>query len=286
MKKFIALFLSVLLFVGFTGAVMAQDSLSIHIPKSTVVREPAGTQTKIATKDVPEAMIGQMCTASAVAENQSSVHKGNDLIVSSNGTSITMYDVERASGVTTPANGELTLGPTLDVTLSMGKDAVFSGGMTVELDCEEPEQPVFECTALSVLRDNENDKKFTFTTETVMSEGVSVENYVYDFGVDGEDSLTTDQDTVTKIYEDAGEYKVSVDVNFFLPEEKIVTDSCETVVTISEDPEEPEKPVETLPATGPASVIAGVAGMSTLGYGAYSFRSSRKTLRDKILGID
>ncbi len=85
-----------------------------------------------------------------------------------------------------------------------------------------------------------------------------------------------------KIYEEAGEYKVLVDVNFFLPEEKIVTDSCETVVTITEDPEEP--PVETLPATGPAGAIAAVAGMSTLGYGAISFRASKKSLKNKILG--
>lgn len=282
MKKLLTLMLSVLLFSGLATTVFAQDLPSIEIPINTVIREPAGTIVSLASENVPQDYLGFICTANAVAENQSSVHPGNELIVSSNGTSITMKDVERAPGVTTPATGTLELGSTVDVSLKMGQDAVFSGGMIVRLDCEQPEDPVYECTALSVVRDSENDKKFTFTTETVTSEGVNIESYVYDFGVAGEDAVITDQATIMKIYEEAGEYKVLVDVNFFLPEEKIVTDSCETVVTITEDPEEP--PVETLPATGPAGAIAAVAGMSTLGYGAISFRASKKSLKNKILG--
>lgn len=285
MKKLLALMLSVLLFGGLTTTVVAQDLSSIKIPIDTVVREPADTIVSLASEKVPQEYLGYICTANAIAENQDSVHPGNDLIVSSNGTSITMKDVERAPDVTTPSTGILELGPTVDVSLKMGNDAVFSGGMVVTLDCEQPEVPAYECTALSALRDDQNDKKFTFTTETATSEDVTIESYVYNFGITGEDAVTTDQATIMKIYEKAGEYKVSVDVNFMLPDEKIVTDSCETVVTVTENPEVPKKPpVKTLPSTGPASAIAAVTGMSTLGYGAISFRSSRKTLRDKILG--
>lgn len=289
MRKILSLFIALFVVVGLSGAVaLAQDLPTIEIPINTIIRKPASTQVPLVSEDVPEQYIGYICTANAVAKNQSSVHPGNDLIVSSNGTSVTMYDVERAAGISTPAVGILELGPTVDVTLSMGKDAVFSGGMVVELDCEKPEEPVYECTSLTAVVDPSNDKSYTFTTATKLSDDVTIEKYVYDFGVDGESAVTTDKDTITKVYGEAGTYNIGVDVYFSVIEEEKI-DSCSTTVTIDEvpevPPETPEEP-QVLPVTGPAAAIAGIFGASSLGYGAYSFKASRTSLRNKILGKD
>lgn len=285
MKKILSMFLGLLLLAGFSSSiVLAQDLPTIEIPINTVIREPAGTQVPLLTKEVPEQYIGYICTANAVAKNQSSVHPGNDLIVSSNGTSVTMKDVERASGVSTPASGTLQLGSAIDVTLSMGQDGVFSGGMTVELDCEEPVEPIYECTSLSAVVDSSDKFSFTFNTQTKASDDVTVTKYVYDFGIDGEAPVETDKSTIVKKYEKVGTYDVSVTVHFNVAEQNM-TDVCETTVDITEKPPI-TPPAKVLPVTGPAAIIAGLFGASSLGYGAISLHSSRQGLRNKILGKD
>lgn len=213
-----------------------------------------------------------------------------DVVVKDNQTGVTSDKVTVPGGQTakgTIDTGESNLGAgTLTYTLTWtdGRSGIDTRTSSYDAtECTVPEKPIYECTALSVVRDSENNKKFTFTTETVKSDDVMIEKYVYDFGLEGENPLETDQATVMKIYEDAGEYNVTSEVHFLLPNEETATSTCKTTVNISEDPEEPETPAKTLPATGPASAIAAVAGMSTLGYGAISFRSSRKALKDKIL---
>lgn len=148
---------------------------------------------------------------------------------------------------------------------------------------EKPEEPVYECKSLTAVQDGANKFKFTFTTKTEMSDDVTVNKYVYDFGT-GEDKVSTDKAQVTKVYEKPGKYDVSVEVVFNVGEGQ-KSDVCKTSVKITEDPEEPPvEPPKEIPNTGPASVIAGLFGTGALGYGAVSFSASRSELRNTILG--
>ena len=162
----------------------------------------------------------------------------------------------------------------------------FAGWVTLEVVIdvvEKPQEPVYECTALTAVV-NPNDKfSYTFTTETAMSEDVTVNKYVYDFG-DGSDKVSTDKSTITKLYPQPGKYDASVEVIFNVGEGQ-KSDVCKTSVEIKDDTT-PVEPPEELPNTGPASVIAGIFGTGVLGYGAYSFNASRSELRNKILGKD
>lgn len=84
-----------------------------------------------------------VCEVHATATNQNSVHPGNDIVVSSNGASVTLHDVEREGFVSTTADATLQLGGTLSATLIMGKDKVFSGGIVVTTTCiPPPPEPV------------------------------------------------------------------------------------------------------------------------------------------------
>lgn len=112
----------------------------IDIPVSSVVRGNPGDVHILATEPVDPGMKGRRCTASVQAQNQGSVHPDNDLLVKSDGTQLELLDVERAAGVVTNANGTLTLGDDVVVSLQLGSDGVFSAGMTVQLDCPEPVQ--------------------------------------------------------------------------------------------------------------------------------------------------
>ncbi|MGI9584957.1 MAG: DUF7507 domain-containing protein [Acidimicrobiia bacterium] len=137
MKRSLAL-LAALVALLTVGVAVAQAAV-IEVSIDTVVRADEGTVTYLATENTPADLIGTMCISVAEARNQSSVHPGNDLIVSSGGESVTLEDVERSPGATTTAGGPLTLGPTVTISLEMGPDEVFSGGITVKiLDCTPP----------------------------------------------------------------------------------------------------------------------------------------------------
>lgn len=111
----------------------------LEISIDTVVMAPEGSITVLDTTDTPPDLIGMSCVGDARAINQPSVHEGNDLIVASGDNSIVLEDVEREPGVVTTAEARLTLGPTVTVSLRMGSDEVFSGGLVFSIgECTPP----------------------------------------------------------------------------------------------------------------------------------------------------
>jgi hypothetical protein len=116
------------------GTAVAQEPI-ITIPINRVADESG----VLATAPVPAELQGSRCNVQAEAENQSSVHPGNDLIVASGSDSVTLFDVEREAGALTTASGDLTLGSEVTVSLSLGPDGIFSGGIIVTIgSCETP----------------------------------------------------------------------------------------------------------------------------------------------------
>ena len=114
------------------GTAVAQEPI-ITIPIDVVARESG----VLATVPVPAELQGSSCNVQSEAENQSSVHPGNDLIVASGSDSVTLFNVEREAGALTTASGDLTLGSEVIVSLSLGPDGVFSGGIIVTIgSCE------------------------------------------------------------------------------------------------------------------------------------------------------
>jgi uncharacterized repeat protein (TIGR01451 family) len=111
----------------------------IEISIDTVVTAPQGSITVLETTDTPPDLIGMSCVGVARAINQPSVHAGNDLIVASGDDSIVLRDVEREPDVVTTAEAPLTLGPTVTVSLLMGSDEIFSGGLVFSIgECTPP----------------------------------------------------------------------------------------------------------------------------------------------------
>lgn len=113
------------------------------LPVTTRAHGSEGSEILLATVNVDPSAVGETASVTAVAENQSSVHPGNDLVVASGSTSVVLENVERAEGVETPANGTLTLGTTITVTLLMGPDEVFSAGIMLSIVCVPETEVVF-----------------------------------------------------------------------------------------------------------------------------------------------
>lgn len=134
---------AVVLSVATVLPVAAADG-SLSIPISTVVRGDAGSTHLLAQQEVEQDLRGMVCDIEATGENQKSVHPGNDIVIASGSDNVVLEDVERAANVITQADGQLTLGDDITVTLVMGDDRVFSGGMNLEFTCEEPKDEQIE----------------------------------------------------------------------------------------------------------------------------------------------
>jgi hypothetical protein len=163
--KLLSIIAGIALSIAIPVQVMAVSSPQISIPVNTVIRGNAGSTHILAEVNVDKEIIGMICSVNATAENQGSVHPGNNIVVSSGSENVTLIDVEREANGITNAEDELTMSSDLTVTLILGKDKVFSGGMDVNLHCEEPEPKLIEvCRDGKVITINEDEVNSTDTS--------------------------------------------------------------------------------------------------------------------------
>ncbi|MGF1616808.1 MAG: hypothetical protein ACFCU2_03245, partial [Acidimicrobiia bacterium] len=219
------------------SAPAAWASIDISIPIDTQARGPVGSQQLLATADTDD-LEGRECSVSATSENQSSVHPNNNLIVASGSTSVTLYDVESEPGGTVHADGLLTLGSTVTVTLVFGGDQRFSAGIVVNIDCDDEILPAQVSVDPSACVINEQgvplgsvDVAITpesGATVTVYSDA-ALENEVGTFtGAGGSQDLSPGTYYWTAVagpgYELTGDTSGSFTINDCPPDEEPVTD--------------------------------------------------------------
>ena len=124
---------------GIASAQVVEDIISL--PVDSVLEAPEGSVTLVASASVPGEFQGAACIAEVEVDNQESVHDGNDLIVSSGGTSGVVENFEsEAFGIRT-VEIPLTLGSTVEVSLRMGEDEISSGGVFITIDCTQTVPP-------------------------------------------------------------------------------------------------------------------------------------------------
>ncbi|MGH9227687.1 MAG: LPXTG cell wall anchor domain-containing protein [Acidimicrobiales bacterium] len=124
---------------GFAAApAWAQAQTVIEIPLNTVVRGAAGSEHLLETEAIAPEDVGRECTVAAEGANNSSIHPNTDLLVRSGGSEVVVPDVERAANVRTDAAETIVLGTDVSVSVRLGPDGVFSGGLVVTIECEEP----------------------------------------------------------------------------------------------------------------------------------------------------
>lgn len=121
----------------FTSKALACGANTVQIPE-TVVRGDSGFTQKLAELTVDSTLQGKVASVTAQATNNGSVHPGTTIIVSSSSTSFNLDDVEGTADKVTTATGSLTLGTTVDFTVKLGSDEVFSGGGELDVNVECP----------------------------------------------------------------------------------------------------------------------------------------------------
>jgi hypothetical protein len=136
MRRYLLAILGVATLVLLAGPAGAMGDLTI--PIDTVVKADTGSVTELSSMDTPGDMVGATCVLEAVGQNQESQHPGNDLVVRSGSSETRLAGVEDAPGKTTPVSDEMVLGDTITVSLVMGGDEIFSGGVTLSFTCTAP----------------------------------------------------------------------------------------------------------------------------------------------------
>jgi len=123
------------LFVLALGTFPVAAAEPLAIVEDTLIKAEPGSSTNLATVAVRPDRIGSVCTLLVHSQNQSSVHPGNDLVVTTGDIVAVIEDVEAEADEGRDLSTEVVLGPTISVDLRMGDDWTSSLGFSLELDC-------------------------------------------------------------------------------------------------------------------------------------------------------
>jgi hypothetical protein len=260
------LFVSTILWVGVVSPQVAyaeQVALDFSIDKRAIFNiKQSDLPITLETKQVPAEFVGQQCQVRAESLNNSSVHPGNNLTVSSNnGASVVLSDVERETDLIVVASGEMELGTDVTVAITAVGGSVFSGGLSVKVACPDPE-PVQRCDAttgevVTVTEDEaagDTDRYLPADDAACQPEEITVQRC---------DATTGEVVTVT-------EDEAAGDTDRYLPADDA---ACQPEGEVAGDSD--DRPV-TLPVTGPGALAAIFTGTSVLGAAAHALFTRRR----------
>ena len=117
---------------------LAQDS-EYTIVIDGVTEGAEGDVVQVAERLVDEADVGASCMVSSRTENNSSVHPGTDVIITTGGSDTVIEGIEDEPGQVVSVSSPVVLGDAIAVFIRLGPDGRSSGGVTITFDCEEVE---------------------------------------------------------------------------------------------------------------------------------------------------
>jgi hypothetical protein len=127
--------LAVCILAGVNGISPVSASELITLSSEEYFYAEPGSLTNLAQVSINPSFIGQQCHLSVLSQNQSSIHEGNDLIVTTGDVETVIADVEAEAHGALDLSSDIILGPTLSVDLRMGPDWLSSVGFSLSLDC-------------------------------------------------------------------------------------------------------------------------------------------------------
>ncbi len=113
----------------------------LSLPTDTVVYAEEGSLIELGRAPVDTDLAGPLCTWEATVTNQNSAHPGNDIIITSGDSELVLSEVEATEGKVTTNQGSAYLSSEVVVTLRMGPDGVFSGGLDLTIRYDQCTTP-------------------------------------------------------------------------------------------------------------------------------------------------
>ncbi len=111
----------------------------IIIRPTTVIYDNPGTVHTVADMPVPASLLGQPCDLRVITQNQSSIHPGTDVSVTTGGATSVIRGVEDTADARVVDTHRVTLGSNILVQVTIGPDGSTSLGFTASFECT-PEQ--------------------------------------------------------------------------------------------------------------------------------------------------
>ncbi len=137
-RRLSALGAAVVLCSMFGSAAVAQEpDTVIDVPVEPVYDTgEVGASVAVGSAAVAAELVGRSCNVVVTATNQSSVHPGNTLVVSSGESSVSVAGIEDAAGAVSTEAGTITLGDTISLAVVLGEDGATSVGSSLKVTCE------------------------------------------------------------------------------------------------------------------------------------------------------
>ena len=118
-----------------TGGVSAAPE--VIVPIDGIAGGEPGTTVPVGSTTVEPEFQDVECIATVVIRNGESTHPNNDIVITSGGSTVVVPDVESSSFDETEYQLPITLGETVTVSVRLGGDGFFSGGLDVLFDCSQ-----------------------------------------------------------------------------------------------------------------------------------------------------
>lgn len=124
-----------LVVIGALLVVAGPAGADIAIEFDELIWGPEGSLTTVAEVEVPAEFVGDTCVLAVIAENQASVHPGNDLVVSTGDSQAVIVGVEDEVNGGTSQEYAMVVGSSIVVQLRFGPDGISSLGFGLTFDC-------------------------------------------------------------------------------------------------------------------------------------------------------
>jgi len=125
------------LLIAVVGVAPAWAIESIVLDQDRILYGEEGSTSQLAEIAVDADRVGASCTLRVHAENQFSVHPGNDLLITTGGTQSVIEDVEAEPDGDRDLSAAIVLGPELLVELRFGPHQVSSMGFDLSVECPD-----------------------------------------------------------------------------------------------------------------------------------------------------
>ncbi len=107
----------------------------IVIRPTTVIYADPGTVHTVADMPVPASLLGQPCDLRVITQNQSSIHPGTDVSVTTGGATSWIRGVEDTADARVVDTHRVTLGSDIVIEVTIGSDGSTSLGFTASFEC-------------------------------------------------------------------------------------------------------------------------------------------------------
>lgn len=131
--------LAVALTMALTTAPAGAEGEEIIVRPTMVIYDSPGSVHTVADMPVPASLQGKPCDLRVVTQNQSSIHPGTDVTVTTGGATSVIRGVEDSADARVVDTHRVTLGSDILIEVTIGPDGSTSLGFTVSFECT-PEQ--------------------------------------------------------------------------------------------------------------------------------------------------